>query len=79
MIERGQHPYKDKLAFPGGFMRINETLEMTVIREMREETSVDLKLESIEQLKTVSSLDRDPRGRVITTPYLCFIPFDQKL
>ena len=39
LVERGIEPFKGLWAFPGGFMRINESAEQCALRELREETS----------------------------------------
>ena len=49
-------------------MEIDETLEQAAARELREETG--LVATEVEQLKTFSRTDRDPRGRVITTAFV---------
>lgn len=54
-------------ALPGGFMEMDETLEQTAVRELEEETG--LKDIALNQFKTFSQVDRDPRTRVITTVY----------
>lgn len=64
LIQRGQEPYKGYWALPGGFMRMNETIEECTIRELREETGVDNPY--LTQFKVFSDVDRDPRGRVMT-------------
>lgn len=77
-VRRKQHPYQHKLAFPGGFMEIDETLEECAKRELLEETGVNLPYTSIEQLGTYSQVDRDPRMRIITVPYLMYLPGNQE-
>lgn len=67
LIERGQEPYKGKWAFPGGFLQMDETAEECAVRELREETG--LELEHVRQLGAFSAVDRDPRERVITIAY----------
>ena len=67
LIQRGNEPYKGKWAFPGGFMEMDETLEECALRELKEETS--LQPEKIEQLHAFSSVNRDPRERVITVAF----------
>lgn len=69
MIKRNGHPYKDCWAIPGGFIDVdNESLIDSARRELKEETN----LENIymEQLYTWGDLNRDPRGRVISTSYM---------
>jgi ADP-ribose pyrophosphatase YjhB (NUDIX family) len=70
LIRRRQEPYKDKWAFPGGFVDIDEHLATAAVRELAEETAltgIDL-----EQLCTFGRVGRDPRGRVITVVYVGF-------
>ncbi len=71
LVERGLKPYKGKWSLPGGFVRIDETLEEGALRELREETGVmDI---YIEQLQAFSRVDRDPRERVVTVAFLAFV------
>ena len=37
LVRRGAEPFKDRWAFPGGFMEINESAEEGVRRELRED------------------------------------------
>lgn len=67
LIERGQEPCKGKLAFPGGFLNMDETLEECARRELQEETS--LVAEKLEQFHAFSAVDRDPRERVISVAF----------
>lgn len=71
LIERGIEPFKGRYALPGGFVRMNETTDMTAERELREETGLDRIY--LEQLYTFSELDRDPRGRVVSVAYYALI------
>lgn len=76
LIRRLEHPYKDKWALPGGFVRIKESLETTAYRELQEETNVSGIY--LEQLYTYGNLERDPRGRIISTAYMSLVD-SQKL
>lgn len=67
LIKRGQEPYKDHYALPGGFIEMDESLEQAALRELSEETGI--KNIPLTQIQTFSDPDRDPRGRVIST---CF-------
>lgn len=54
-------------ALPGGFMDIGESCEEAVIREAREETSLDCSI--INLIDVYSSPDRDKRGHIISVAY----------
>lgn len=71
LIKRGEHPYKDKWALPGGFLRMNETIEECAARELSEETG--LKEPFLRQFRTYSRVDRDPRGRIISCAYISLV------
>lgn len=77
LIQRGENPFKDSWALPGGFMEIDETLDQCAIRELKEETG--LQLTDCYQIGTYSGVSRDPRTRVITTAYLFIIPESVKV
>ena len=67
LIQRGNTPFKDQWALPGGFVGMNETLEEAVERELFEETGLDnLKLK---QFHAFSAPDRDPRHRTISVVF----------
>ena len=68
LIERKFAPFEGSWALPGGFMEIDETLEQAAARELLEETGLIAK--EVEQLKSFSRVDRDPRSRVITTAFV---------
>ncbi len=76
LIKRKEHPFKDSWAFPGGFVRQDESLDEAVGRKLEEETN--LKDIYFEQLYTYGAVNRDPRMRVISTAYMALIP-DQNL
>ncbi|MBR3030582.1 MAG: NUDIX hydrolase [Bacteroidales bacterium] len=71
LIRRGLEPFKGEWAFPGGFLRMNETANEGALRELREETA--LEASAIRELGVFSGVNRDPRERVITIAYYALI------
>jgi 8-oxo-dGTP diphosphatase len=71
LIERGIEPFKGKWAFPGGFLRTEESADECARRELFEETGIENVF--IEQLYSFSDVDRDPRSRVITISYFALV------
>ncbi len=71
LIQRDIPPFQGQWAIPGGFVRIDETLEQAALRELQEETGIhDVYLE---QLYTFGDLERDPRDRTVTVAYYALI------
>jgi 8-oxo-dGTP diphosphatase len=71
LIQRDLPPYEGQWALPGGFVRLEESLEAAARRELQEETGVgDIFLE---QLYTFGRPDRDPRERVVSVAYYALI------
>jgi 8-oxo-dGTP diphosphatase len=70
-VQRGIEPYKGKWAFPGGFLKMDETAEEGALRELKEET--DLTVHYIEQFYTFSEPHRDPRERIISIAYYAIV------
>ncbi|MDH4014103.1 MAG: NUDIX hydrolase [Chromatiales bacterium] len=62
LIERRHEPLG--WALPGGFVDIGETVEHAALREAREETGLDVRLEAL--LGCYSKPDRDPRGHTVS-------------
>lgn len=71
LIKRGNHPFINCWALPGGFVDINESAYKAACRELEEETG--LTNVYFEQLYTFSQPDRDPRMRVIDISYLALV------
>lgn len=73
LIQRGNEPFKGCWAFPGGFMEMDETLEECAVRELKEETGIEVTEDDIMAFGTFSAVDRDPRGRTISKAYLVMV------
>src|SRR5882672_10499361 len=71
LIERGLEPFKGKWALPGGFVRVDETLDEAARRELEEEAGLGNVF--LEQLYTFGEVDRDPRERVVSVAYFALV------
>ncbi|MBO7490638.1 MAG: NUDIX hydrolase [Bacteroidales bacterium] len=65
LIRRGNEPYKDHWAFPGGFFDMTDpNIEYTAARELQEETG--LANIPLQMVYVASREGRDPRGRTVS-------------
>ena len=71
LIERGLEPFKGRWALPGGFVRVEETLDEAARRELAEEARLNDVF--LEQLYTFGTVDRDPRERVVSVAYYALV------
>ena len=71
LIQRGLAPFKGKWALPGGFVRIGESLDEAVYRELQEETGLTKLF--LEQLYTFGNPKRDPREHVVSVAYYALV------
>src|SRR5713101_2043147 len=71
LIERALEPFKGKWALPGGFVRVEETIDVAARRELEEETG--LKNVFLEQLFTFGEVYRDPRERVVSVAHYALV------
>lgn len=75
LIERGARPGKGLLALPGGYLGTDETIEDSMLRELREETRIRvpdpvLRGSIVGSPKVFDEPNRDPRGRFVTHAFL---------
>lgn len=71
LVRRGIEPYKGRWAFPGGFMKMDESAEEGALRELKEETGLEGTY--VRQFHTFTAPRRDPRERVITIAYYALV------
>lgn len=71
LIQRGLEPFKGRWALPGGFVRVEETLDEAARRELAEEAG--LQNVFLEQLYTFGAVERDPRERVVSVAYYALV------
>lgn len=77
LINRGAHPYVNKLALPGGFYQpTDKSVEYAATRELLEETSVSINITEKDLVKITSTKGRDPRGWIISIAYKVVIDED---
>lgn len=74
LIQRLNQPFQDQWAIPGGFVDMDETVEQAAERELKEETALSGIL--LNQFKTYSAVNRDPRGRTISIVFVGIAPFE---
>jgi 8-oxo-dGTP diphosphatase len=68
---RREHPSKNRYALPGGFVRMDESLDDAAARLLRDKAGLaDV---FIEQLYTFGAPARDPRGRVVAVAYYALV------
>jgi ADP-ribose pyrophosphatase YjhB (NUDIX family) len=62
LIQRAAEPARGSWSFPGGLVRAGETIRDACVREVREETGLDVKLRDV--AKVVERIIHDEQGRV---------------
>ena len=68
LIKRRNEPFKDHYALPGGIVEYGEKVEEALVREVKEETGLDV--EPYRLVGVYSDPNRDPRGHFVS---ICFI------
>jgi 8-oxo-dGTP diphosphatase len=74
LVEREHHPYRGLLALPGGFIELEHDADLTqsALRTLTQKTGVETP--TLEQVQSVGSLGRDPRGWSLTVLYMALLP-----
>jgi ADP-ribose pyrophosphatase YjhB (NUDIX family) len=71
LLERRSHPFQGRFALPGGFVRMDESLDAAADRVLLEKCG--LAGVFLEQLYTFGRPDRDPRTRVISVAHYALV------
>jgi mutator protein MutT len=74
LVKRRYAPLKGEWSLPGGGVEVGETLEECVVREMREETGLDIEVGPV--IEVFDRITHDTDGRVqyhyVLVDYLCW-------
>src|SRR5262245_60404353 len=71
LVQRAEHPDRGRWALPGGFVRIDESLDRAASRILSDKAG--LRDVYLEQLYTFGDPHRDPRTRVISVGYYALV------
>src|ERR1051326_393636 len=75
LIERGLQPFTGRWALPGGFVKVDETVDDAARRELEGEGGLENVF--LEQLYTFGEVDRDPRERVVSVAYYALVKLSE--
>ena len=74
LVQRRSEPLAGRWSLPGGAVELGETLEAAVIREMREETGLEVQVGPV--IEVLDRITHDDAGRVhyhyVLVDYLCW-------
>lgn len=71
LVERTAPPFRGRLALPGTFLQMDESLDHAAARVLREKAGLSGVF--VEQLYTFGALGRDPRTRVLSVAYVALV------
>ena len=71
LIRRKYPPFQDYYALPGGFIEKGESSANALVREVKEETNLDVRI--LNKIGLYIEEGRDPRGNIHSTAYKCSI------
>ncbi len=72
LVERNERTEIGRMALPGGFLRMEETVEACAARELQEETGITNAYS--EAFGVFSNPDRDPEQRVVSIAFYALVP-----
>lgn len=77
LVNRDEHPCKDSLALPGGFIDLkkDQDIDATAYRKLTEKTGI--KSPYLEQVATIGNNSRDKRGWSVTVLYYALVDINK--
>ncbi|MFJ9430084.1 NUDIX domain-containing protein [Streptomyces sp. NPDC101490] len=74
LIERGWPPFQGRLALPGGYVDSGETARAAAVRELAEETGIQVNEADLTLVGLYDAPGRDPRGRFVSAAFMVTVP-----
>ena len=75
LVRRGSEPLKGQWSIPGGTLELGETIAEGVVRELREETGLDVRVvELLEVFERIFPGEGRPQYHFVILDYLCEAP-----
>ncbi len=72
LVKRGSEPNKGRWSVPGGGLEVGETVEVGVVREVREETGVQVRAMRVIEVRDYIEMDGDrARWHYVLIDVLC--------
>ena len=79
MIRRKNDPFKGCLALPGGFIDPGEDIPDAAVRELKEETNLEISVEDLEHVGAYGKPGRDPRGPTTSIAFVVVLNCEHTL
>jgi 8-oxo-dGTP diphosphatase len=78
LIKRSKEPHKDCWAIVGGHLDVltDASVKACAVRELKEETHIEVEEDDLTFIGYFDKIDRDPRGRYITFLFVAECPED---
>lgn len=79
LIKRASDPFMGQLALPGGFVDQGESPRSAAVRELEEETQLQVIPSSLLEVGAFAEPNRDPRGWCLSIAFMAFLPANAEM